>query len=77
MFQRAPCLRNANTSILTHTRTHQTVAIELHTIGMGLVKANRARRMTVPDALARLQVLVEEHLRAADASDTVECECVV
>jgi hypothetical protein len=53
------------------------VAIELHKIGMGLVEANRARRMTVPDARARLQVLVEAHLRAADAPDTVERECVV
>ena len=53
------------------------VAIELHKIGMGLVKADpRARRMTVPDARARLQALVETHLRAADAPDTVERECV-
>lgn len=55
----------------------EAVAIELHTIGMGLVKANRARRMTVPDARERLQVLVESHLRPADAPDTVERECVV
>ena len=54
----------------------EAVAIELHTIGMGLVKGNRARRMTVPDARAQLQVLVESHLRAADAPDTVESECV-
>jgi hypothetical protein len=53
-------------------------AIELHKIGMGLVKVNpRARRMTVPDARARLQALVEAHLRAADAPDTLERECVV
>ena len=54
------------------------MAIELHKIGMGLVKADpRARRMTVSDARARLQVLAEAHLRAADAPDTVERECVV
>ena len=47
-------------------------------MGMGLVKTDpRARRMTVPDARARLQVLVESHLRPADAPDTVERECVV
>jgi hypothetical protein len=55
----------------------EAVAIELHTIGMGLVRANRARRMTVPDARARLQALVEAHMRAADAPDTVERECVL
>jgi hypothetical protein len=56
------------------------VAIELHKIGMGLVKADpRAQSMTVSDARARLQVtvLAEAHLRAADAPDTVERECVV
>ena len=51
---------------------------ELHKMGMGLVKTDpRARRMTVPDARARLQELVETHLCAADVPDTVERECLL